>query len=56
MFEALTRTTLSQLTNLDISSFKEGGLQALSKGLGLLSDGTGAAQNTAKQILNLFKK
>ena len=29
-------------------------VMALSKGLGLVSDGTGVAQNTAKQILNLF--
>ena len=54
MFEALTRTTLSRLVSLDINSFKEGGVQALSKGLGLVSDGAGAAKNTAKQILNLF--
>ncbi len=55
MFEALTRTTLSRLANLDVNAFKEGGIQALSKGLGLVNDGTDAVQDTAKQLLNLLK-
>ena len=55
MFEALTRTTLSRLVNLDVNAFKEGGIQALSKGLGLVNDGSEKVQNTTKQILNLFK-
>lgn len=56
MFEALTRTTLSRLVNLDLDSFKEGGIQALSKGLGLVNEGSDAVQNTTKQILNIFSK
>jgi uncharacterized protein involved in outer membrane biogenesis len=55
MFEALTRTTLSSLASLDVSAFKEGGLQALSKGLGVVTDGTDVVQNTTKQLLNLIK-
>ena len=55
MFEALTRTSLSRLANLDINSFKEGGIDALSKGLGVVSDGTDVVQNTTKQLLNLIK-
>lgn len=55
MFEALTRTTLSSLANLDVSAFKDGGIQALSKGLGVVGDGTEAVQNKAKELLNLFK-
>ena len=55
MFEALTRTSLSRLANLDLDSFKEGGIQALSKGLGVVSDGTDVVQNTTKQLLNLIK-
>ena len=51
MFEALTKTSLSRIANLDISSFKEGGIQALSKGLGAVTDGTDAAQTVAKQLL-----
>ena len=51
MFEALTRTSLSRLANLDIDSFKEGGIQALSKGLGAVTDGTEAVSTTAKQLL-----
>ena len=54
MFEALTRTTLSSLANLDVNAFKEGGLQALSKGLGVVGDGTGAVEDKAKQLLNLL--
>ena len=55
MFEALTRTSLSRLANLDLDSFKQGGIQALSKGLGVVTDGTDAVQNTTKQLLNLIK-
>jgi uncharacterized protein involved in outer membrane biogenesis len=55
MFEALTRTTLSRLVSLDVSAFKEGGLQALNSGLGLVGDGTTTAENTAKQLINLFQ-
>jgi uncharacterized protein involved in outer membrane biogenesis len=54
MFEALTRTTLGSLANLDVDAFKEGGLQALSKGLGVVTEGTDAAQDTAKGLLNLL--
>jgi len=54
MFEALTRTTLSRLVNLDISVFKEGASDVLSKSLGLVGDGTGTIQDTAKNILKLF--
>ena len=51
MFEALTRTSLSRLASLDIDAFKEGGIQALSKGLGVVSDGTDAVSTGAKQLL-----
>jgi len=51
MFEALAKTSLSRLASLDIDSFKEGGIQALSKGLGVVSDGTDAVSTTAKELL-----
>ena len=51
MTEALTRTTLSRLANLDIDSFKEGGIQAVAKGLGVVSDGTDSAVTGVKQAL-----
>lgn len=54
MFEALTRTSLSSLANLDVNAFKEGGIQALSKGLGVVGDGADVVQNSAKQLLNLL--
>jgi hypothetical protein len=54
MFEALTRTTLSKLADLDLHSFKEGGLNALSESLGIVGNGQEAVQNTAKKLLNLF--
>ena len=54
MFEALTRTTLASLASLDVNAFKEGGIQALSKGLGVVGDGTDIIQNKAKELLNLL--
>ena len=54
MFEALTRTTLSSLVNLDVNAFKDGGIQALSKGLGVVGDGTEVVQNKAKELLNFL--
>ncbi len=54
MFEALTRTTLSKLAQLDLDAFKEGGIKALSDGLGLVGDGSDVVQNKAKQLLNLL--
>ena len=54
MFEVLTRTTLSSLTSLDVNAFKDGGLQALSKGLGVVGDGTEVVQNKAKELLNFL--
>ena len=54
MFEALTRTTLSRILNLDISTFKDGALGAVSGGLGFVGDGAGTVGDAAKNILNLF--
>ena len=54
MFEALTRTTLSRLANLDISSFKDQATGALSQGLDLVGGGADTAENAAKNILDLF--
>ena len=51
MFEELTRTSLSALANLDLGAFKEGGISALSKGLGAVTDGTDTVATTAKQLL-----
>ncbi len=56
MGEALMRTTLSSLANLDVDAFKEGGIQALSKGLGVVSDGTDTAATAAKEILGSILK
>ncbi len=54
MFEALTRTTLSRLLDLDLNVFKDGAVGALDKGLGLVSGGSKKIENTAKDLLNLF--
>lgn len=54
MFEALTRTTLSRILSLDTNMFKEGGLDALGKGLDLVDGGSQTVENTAKGILNMF--
>ena len=55
MFEALTRTSLSKLTNLDIGGFKDGAGSVLTNGLGLAGGVAGKAENTAKNLLSLFK-
>jgi hypothetical protein len=55
MFEALTRTSLSRLANLDMNMFKDGASGALSEGLGLIGDGVDGAENTAKGLLKLFQ-
>ena len=52
MFDALTRTTLSRL--VDLQAFKEGGLSVLSESLGLVGNGTKVLQSTAKKLINLF--
>ena len=55
MFEALTRTSLSRLTSIDLDSFKGGAGDVLAQGLGLAGGVSGKAEETAKGILNLFK-
>ncbi len=54
MSEALTRTTLSGLVNLDVNAFKNGGIQALSKGLGVVGDSTEVVQSTTKKLLSFL--
>ena len=56
MFEALTRTSLSRLASLDLDSFKEGGIGALSKGLGVVADGTDSVATSAKELLGSILK
>lgn len=55
MAEALTRTTLGQLANLDIGSFKSGASDILGNGLNMIGDGSGEVQTKVKDILSLFK-
>ena len=55
MFEALTRTSLSRITNLDLDVFKGGAGGVLNNGLGLAQGGAGKIEETAKGLLNLFK-
>lgn len=54
MFEALTKTSLASLANLDLTMFKEGGADALLKGLDVLKGGSGSAENTVKGLMGLF--
>ena len=54
-FEALTNTALSKLADLDLHAFKEGGLEALEKSLGLAGNTKEAVQSTAKKLVGLFE-
>ncbi len=54
MFEALTRTTLVRLVNLDVGVFKDGAAGALSEGLGLVADSAEGLEKEAKNLLGLF--
>ncbi len=55
MFEALTRTSLSKLANLNLSTFQDSAGDILSNGLGFAQDGADKVQKTAKDLLNIFK-
>ena len=55
LFEALTRTTLSQIANLDPTIFKQGAMNVLNKGMGLVEGGTDSLKDSTKGILKLFK-
>ncbi len=55
MVEALTRTSIARLANLDMGLFQDGAAGALSKGLGLVGDGVDQAEKTTKGLLSLFK-
>ena len=54
MFEALTRTALSGLSDLDLHAFKEGGLNALSQTLGVAGNSKEVVQSAAKKLATLF--
>ncbi len=54
MMEALTRTTLSKITNLDVGFLKDQAGDVLSGSLGLVGDGADKVQSTAKSLLKLF--
>ena len=53
--EAIARTALANLAGLELGSFKSYASQALDESLGLVKTGSGAVEDTAKGILNLFK-
>lgn len=55
MFEALTRTTLSRLTDLDLNNFKDGAVGVLAGSLGLVGDSAQSVGDKAKKLLNLFQ-
>ena len=54
MFEALTKTSLSSLANLDLTMFREGGAKALVKGFDVLNEGAGAAEDTVSGLMGLL--
>lgn len=54
MFEALTRTSLARLADLDMGFFQSSAAGALAEGLGFAKDGAEEVTKTAKNILNMF--
>lgn len=54
MFEALTKTSLASLANLDLTMFQEGGAKALVKGFDVLNQGAGAAEDTVSGLMGLL--
>ena len=56
VLEAVTRTAISRLANLDLSFFKEKAQGVLSEGLvGIVQEGGSTLGDTAKSLLNWFK-
>lgn len=55
MVEALTRTTLTSVVDLDLGFFKDTAAQTLRQSLGLVGSGSETLEKTAKGVLNLFK-
>ena len=54
MFEALRRTTLSRILNMDLSLFKNGAFGAFDEGMNLFSGSSQKVEDTAKNLLQLF--
>ncbi len=55
MFEALTRTTLVNLANLDLSAFQNDASGILSSGLNFLGSNKDKVQKVAQELLSIFK-
>lgn len=55
MVEALTRSTLSGLSDLNVSAFKDQANQLMRQGLGAVNTGTDELQKKAKDVLSFFK-
>lgn len=55
MLEALARTSIGALANLDTSFLTDNAEDILNKGLGFAKDGAGTLEESAKGILSIFK-
>lgn len=55
MVEALTRTTLNKIVDLDIQELRGVAQDALKQGLGLAGDGADQVEGAAKGLLKLFQ-
>lgn len=54
LFEALTRTTLTKVADLDIQSLRSAAQDALKQGLGMTKEGVDQLENVAKGLANLL--
>lgn len=54
--EAIMRTTISRLANIDLGAFKEGASGILGDGFDLLGDGTTGVETTVKDLFGFLQK
>lgn len=55
MLEALTRTSIAKIADLDTSFLTDNAKGILNEGLGLVKDGAGTLETQAKNVLSIFQ-
>ncbi len=55
MFEALTRTSLARIADMDLGEFQDTAKGVFNEGLGLVGDGASNLESKAKNLLSMFQ-